>query len=141
MGRDDKHAASDVPEDDDIDDGESHAADEPTAVWDESALRAAGLGDIFKRREAEAATPASAPPATPAPKPSSSGDPSIVIEADVVAEQPAAPSALPSAAATPVPPPPVAEAAVRGGLSWFTTVVIAFVLGAVAYALIRLLRG
>src|ERR1700712_3198611 len=50
LGRDDKHGAEEL---DDGDDGESHAADEPTAVWDENALRAAGLGDLWKRKEVE----------------------------------------------------------------------------------------
>jgi hypothetical protein len=141
LGRDDKHAAPDDPEGDDFDDGESHAADEPTAVWDENALRAAGLGDIFKRREPEAPTPAATKSVAPADAPS------IVVENAVNEAAGHAPSTVGAlraagagnAAATPVPPAPIAASS--GGMSWAATVAIAVALGAAAYALIRFLKG
>lgn len=118
----DHNAPPDLDDDDDDLDGESHAADEPTAVWDESALRAAGLSDLLKRRDAEP----EAPPATRSVAPSAES--SIVIDEGVtpglpqiIAAEPAAPAAR--------------------GLGWFATLAIAVVLGGAVYLLIRALRG
>ena len=110
---------------DDDDDGESHAADEPTAVWDESALRAAGLSDLLHKRDSEPPPP----PAT-SPTPSSTTDPSIVID----------PSTLAPKVATPVPQ-STPQAANDGGLGWGATLGLAVALGAIVYALIRFVKG
>ena len=125
MGRDDDHASHEPFESDDDLDGESHAADEPTAVWDESALRAAGLGDIVSRRETEKAPP----PATRAPV--RRADASIVVdEAATSSAQPDAPRARLTS-----------QPAAAGGLGWAATIVIAVALGAVMYFVIRHFRG
>lgn len=112
-----------VPEDQDDDFGGMHAADEPTAVWDEKSLRAAGLTDLLGPRPSE-------PPPPPATAPGSAvpSDPSIVVERLDVPQQQEGPS-RPSA--------PVAEA----GFGWPATVAIAVALGAIVYALIRFIRG
>ena len=124
MGRDDEHASHEPFDSDDDPDGESHAADEPTAVWDESALRAAGLGDIISRREAEQP----APPATPVtPR---RADASIVIDEAVAGPPPAALRAKMAS-----------QAPAGRGLGWAATIIIAVILGAVMYALIRHFRG
>jgi len=117
----DHNAPPGLDDDDDELDGESHAADEPTAVWDENALRAAGLTDLLKRHDAEPA----APPATrsTAPGPESS----IVVDEDVAPELPQVILADPGEPAR--------------GLGWFATLAIAIVLGGAVYLLIRLLRG
>lgn len=123
MGRDDEHASHEPFESDDDLDGESHAADEPTAVWDESALRAAGLGDIVARRETEQPAPATRATAR-------RGDASIVVDEAVTGQ-----------------PPPVVRAKLTSqppagrGLGWAATIVIAVILGAVMYGLIRHFRG
>ncbi|MDB4988213.1 MAG: hypothetical protein JWN04_3391 [Myxococcaceae bacterium] len=122
MGRDD-NGAPDLGEDDD---GESHAADEPTAVWDENALRAAGLGDLWRKREAEPVAPATPPAVPPSAK-----DASIVIE-DSIAEQPVAVMAKIA---------PQAPQPQSSGLGWGATISVAVALGAIAYALIRYLKG
>ena len=99
-----------------------HAADEPTAVWDEQSLRAAGLTDLLSKRPSDPP----APPATPGSALPS--DPSIVVERLDLPAQPEGPS-RPSAPAP------------EGGFGWMATVAIAVVLGAVVYVLIRLARG
>jgi len=121
---DNKRAPHEV--DSDLDD-ESHAADEPTAVWDESALRAAGLSDLLQKRDSE-------PPAPAATAPMRSADASIVVDqASIVAPANKTP--------TPVPDRPAAPASADGGLGWGATFVIAVVLGALMYALIRYVKG
>jgi len=116
----DHNAPPGLDEDDDLD-GESHAADEPTAVWDESALRAAGLTDLLKRRDAEPA----GPPATRSAVPGTES--SIVIDEGVT---PGIPQVILAEPATPA-----------RGLGWFATLGIAVVLGGAVYLLIRMLRG
>ena len=141
MGRDDQHGAPDTDDPDDDAQAESHAADEPTAVWDESALRAAGLGDLWRKREPEQASK----PATPAAAGAAAATPSIVIE-ETLAGPAAAPLATAASATAAVnapavkgPATPVAPAPSKG-LGWGATIAIAIALGAVAYALIRFLR-
>jgi hypothetical protein len=124
LGRDDKHAS--LGPDDEDDDGESHAADEPTAVWDESALRAAGLEDLLKRREVEPA----ARPATPA---NAGRDASIVIDEAVTSP----PSGPPVAVRAKL----VSQPARSAGFGWPATIAIAIALGVAAYVAIRFLRG
>ncbi|MDB4974469.1 MAG: hypothetical protein JWN48_2810 [Myxococcaceae bacterium] len=130
LGRDDKHGAPDIDEDDD---GESHAADEPTAVWDENALRAAGLGDLWRKREPEAPAPAATPT-----QPRSHADPSIVIEDLGLQPAPAVPEVEPLPVMTKA---ALQPATARGGLGWGSTLGLALALGALAYALIRFFKG
>lgn len=52
----------------DDDDRQKHAADDPTAVWDEDSLKRAGFDEVVKRAQAQAAGSAATPdppPATP----------------------------------------------------------------------------
>lgn len=112
--------------------GESHAADEPTAVWDEKSLRAAGLSDILGKRPSEPPLP----PATPSA--GMTQDPSIVVDTTI------GPNARPQASAPNAPHKPVAQPVVHArpnGMGWPTTVGIAVGLGALVYILIRLLKG
>jgi hypothetical protein len=120
LNRDHNAPPPGLDDDDDLD-GESHAADEPTAVWDESALRAAGLSDLLKRREDEPA----AAPATRSVAPDAES--SIVIDEGVTPGIPQVILADPAPAAR--------------GLGWGATLAIAVVLGGAVYMLIRLLRG
>jgi hypothetical protein len=120
----DINAPPDLDDDDDLD-GESHAADEPTAVWDESALRAAGLTDLLQRRD----EPAS-PPATRADRASDTA-PSIVVE-----DVPGAGGPGPVIPADPAP-----SGALARGLGWGATLLVAIALGAAVYLLVRYLRG
>jgi hypothetical protein len=128
LSKDNKRAPHEL--DDEFDDGESHAADEPTAVWDESALRAAGLTDLLKKRGSEPPPP----PATPAREVQS--DPSIVIEQDL-----AAPAVAPDEPAEAAPAAAPAAVPASGGLGWGATVAIAVAVGAIVYLLIRLVKG
>jgi len=119
----DNNAPPDLDDDDDLD-GESHAADEPTAVWDESALRAAGLTDLLKRRDEP-----EAPPATRAVQASSTA-PSIVVD-DVETPPPG----------VVIPADPVPQSALARGLGWGATMIVAVLLGAAVYVAIRFIRG
>jgi hypothetical protein len=123
LGTDNKRAPHEL---DDEDDGESHAADEPTAVWDESALRAAGLTDLLKRRESE-------PPPPPSAAVRAAADPSIVIDQGLAS----APNAPAPNRVSPSAPDP----SDGGGLGWAATIGIAVAVGAVVYLLIRLIKG
>lgn len=113
------------------DDSESHAADEPTAVWDESALRAAGLTDLLNKRKSD-------PPPPPAIPSSAPERPSIEVSEDM-ARQLAGPVPAPE-------PPRVVEPAdpapaTLGALGWGSTLGIAAVLGALVYMVIKLIKG
>ncbi|HEX5656916.1 MAG TPA: hypothetical protein VFX59_06960 [Polyangiales bacterium] len=119
MNRNDKHD----PALDDEDDGESHAADEPTAVWDESALRAAGLTDLLNKRKSD-------PPPPPATQSAAPDRPSIEVSQEMAQPQPE-----PEAPIVMEPAPP------SGGLGWSATLALAIVLGGVVYALIRHFKG
>ena len=131
MTSDNKRAPHDV--DDDDYDGESHAADEPTAVWDESALRAAGLSDLLsKKRDSE-------PPPPPATAPSAATRTESSIVIDVGSMEPKEPLDTAPKLATPVPR--ASAPAAEGGLGWGATLSIAVALGAIVYALIRYLKG
>jgi len=134
LNRDNKHAPLD--EDDDDLDGESHAADEPTAVWDEQALRAAGLTDLLKRR------PSEPPPAPATPSEAPRDHPSIVVDQSVVDS----PSPLDPSVATRPDGPRAPASAVRsssasGGMGWGTTIALALALALVVYSLIRWVKG
>ena len=117
MTRDNKPVLED---DDDDFGGESHAADEPTAVWDEQSLRAAGLSELLARRPSEPPPP----PATPATAPS---DPSIVVDRQLSGEHARASGR--------------ASMAAESSFGWPATFSIAIVLGAIVYVLVRLAKG
>jgi hypothetical protein len=106
----------------DLDDtGEgSHAADEPTAVWDADALRKAGLAELLDAPD----SPVSGP-ATPAMG-FEVERPSIIVEDE---DQAGARQVR-----TPAPGRPGTK------LGWLSLVATALVLGGIAYAVIRLLR-
>ena len=111
---------------DDLDHGggeSSHAADEPTAVWDIEALRKAGLSEVIDAPE----TPVTGP-ATPAMG-MEVERPSIIVEQD-----PPAPTAVPPAARQ------LARKRAGADVGWVGLITIAAMLGAIAYGLIRLLR-
>lgn len=122
----------------DIDDPEStHAADEPTAVWDMEALRRAGLSEIAQLPEEPETGPA-----TPADG-MASRRASIIVEGDKGPEV----EGVAPAPETPLPPvaPPLARPApqhgsANQGLSWVTLIALAALFGAIAYAAIRFLR-
>ena len=130
MAKDEHRDASDD------DQGESHAADEPTAVWDMEALRKAGLSEIAQlpeEPETGPATPADGMAAKRA---------SIIVEDD----KRAAVEGAALAPDTPLPPvaPPLArpspQLADRDGMSWVSLMGLAALAGALAYAVIRFLR-
>ncbi len=125
MNRNDK---PDPHLDDEDDDGESHAADEPTAVWDESALRAAGLTDLLSKRKSD-------PPPAPATKSTMPDRPSIEVSQDVSLQaQLVPPVQEPQFVAEPAAPP-------SNSMGWGATLGLAVLLGAVVYAVIRFVKG
>jgi len=96
----------------------SLAADDPTAIWDEEALRKAGLGAVLENLEDSA-------PATPGEK-----GPAPSMITDVLDDTPAGGSR-----GVPVQKPqPPKE------MSWAATISLALALGAVVYLAIRFLR-
>ncbi|MCS6798117.1 MAG: hypothetical protein NZ898_06260 [Myxococcota bacterium] len=100
---------------------ESHAADEPTTVWEEAALEAAGIDPSQAggaRHEVAATT-----------RDVGGDDPSKVVVAAGPASARAAGPGSRSAEGRP------------GGLGWGTTVVLALSVGALVYALVRWLKG
>jgi hypothetical protein len=97
------------------DDDMSHAADEPTAVWDANTLREAGLGDLIKKPDSEPP-----PPATPAIRGQA---PSILVD-----EAAAGAKAQKGASDD------------DGELGWGATLGLAAGLGAAVYLLIRFLK-
>jgi hypothetical protein len=111
--------------------GEStHAADEPTAVWDVETLRKAGLSDLVEKPESEPPGPAT--PADEAVK-----RPSIIVEekpSDKAAED------KPSDKAAVIPQHAPRAAEPPKGLGWPSLVGLAVLLGASAYFLLRFLR-
>lgn len=124
MNRNDKRAPDEI---EDEDDSESHAADEPTAVWDESALRAAGLTDLFNKRKSDPPPPP-ATPATPADRPS------IEVSEEMARALAPAPEAAREAQ-------PVASVPAGGGMGWGATLALAVLLGGLVYGLIRFVKG
>lgn len=114
----------------------THAADEPTAVWDFEALRKAGLSEIAQLPDQPATGPA-----TPADG-IAQRRASIIVDAE---------NTPPVEGAPPVPntpQPPVAPSLARPaphlgdaqGMSWISLVALAMLFGALAYAAIRFLR-
>lgn len=96
----------------------SLAADDPTAIWDEEALRKAGLGQVLEH-EADSA------PATPGEK---GPTPSMIT--DVLEETPPG-----GTRGIQVP-----RRQAPQEMSWAATLALALALGAVVYAVIRFLR-
>lgn len=117
MAKDNHRGGSDPEES-----GESsHAADEPTAVWDMEALRKAGLSEVF-----DAETPATAP-ATPA----------VGMELErpsMIVEQQPAPGSPRDARRVAL------RKAANKDVGWAGLITLAAVLGAIAYVVMRLLR-
>jgi hypothetical protein len=104
----------------DDDDMASHAADEPTAVWDANTLREAGLGDLIKKPETD-----SDPPSAPATPGARNQGPSIMVdEAAAGAKAVRGPSMRDD----------------NGELGWGATLGLAAGLGAAVYLLIRFLK-
>lgn len=99
------------------DDGMSHAADEPTAVWDANSLREAGLGDLINRPESEP------PPAATRARRREQQGPSIVVDEAAAGASPQQVSSGPA-----------------GDLGWLSTVALAAGLGGAVYFLIRFLK-
>lgn len=105
-------------DDEDEDDDERSAADDPTAMWDEDALRQAGMADIAGRTDTrEAAGPAT-----------SYGVRGDARDKVVVGRTEAAPA------------PPARTPGQPGGLSWTLTIILAGVLGVAVYLIVRLLK-
>jgi hypothetical protein len=104
----------------DDDDMASHAADEPTAVWDANTLREAGLGDLIKKPETDSDPPSA--PATPAMK-GQQGPSILVDEAQAGAKAQRGSSREDN-----------------GELGWGATLGLAAGLGAAVYLLIRFLK-
>ena len=100
------------------DDDTSHAADEPTAVWDANTLREAGLGDLIKKPDSEPP-----PPATPAVR-GNQGPSIFVDEAQAGAKAQRGPNSRED----------------NGELGWGATLGLAAGLGAAVYLLIRFLK-
>jgi len=103
-----------VPEPDDDDDDFKSAADDPTAMWDDEALRAAGMSHPGKG-ESRAATPAT--------RPSVGGDSREKVIVGRRSSGPAGPAR-----------------AASGGLSWPLTLLLAIALGVAVYFLVSYLR-
>ncbi len=103
---------------DTVDDDMSHAADEPTAVWDANTLREAGLGDLIKKPTSEPP-----PPATPAAR--GNQGPSIVVDEAAAGAKAQVASHGHDA---------------DGELGWGATLGLAAGLGAAVYLLIRFLK-
>lgn len=116
------------PAPDEFDDsGIRNAADDPTAVWDEDSLRAAGLGDLGAL-EGRSPSPATEPE-------EQAGGGSIEVSAEM-SRGAGGPSPKGAPRLTPGPTP----AAKPGGLSWPLTIALAFALGLAVYLLVRLLK-
>lgn len=125
MAKDNPRGAGELDESDDSSET-SHAADEPTAVWDIEALRKAGLSEVLDAPD----TPATAP-ATPA----------VGIEVDrpsmIVDQEPTRPSALRPA---PAPRRAAIRRAAQSDVGWVGLITMAALLCAIAYVVMRLLR-
>jgi hypothetical protein len=110
----------------------THAADEPTAVWDFEALRKAGLSEIAQLPEQPETGPAT-------PADGMAARASIIVDGEKGADAGGAARA-PDAAAAPVRLRPASQAAANDGLSWVSLIALAALCGALAYAAIRFLR-
>jgi hypothetical protein len=123
LAKDNPRGAGDLDPDDSSE--TSHAADEPTAVWDVEALRKAGLSEVIDAPETATG------PATPA----------VGIEVErpsMIVEQEATRTGAPR------PAPAARHAAMRkaspSDVGWVGLIAMAALLGAIAYVVIRLLR-
>jgi hypothetical protein len=128
LAKDNPRGAGDLDRSDDSSET-SHAADEPTAVWDIDALRKAGLSEVIDAPE----TPASAP-ATPAVG-MEVERPSMIVE-----QEPTRPSAPRPAPAPAAPRRAAIRRAAQSDVGWVGLITMAALLGAIAYVVMRLLR-
>ncbi len=113
-----------MSKDDDDPDGPRWAADEPTAMWDESAMADSGYQDLAKDRTEKPRNETG-----PATGREVKGDVAakVAVSAELTGGHKAAPATPPSSPRS-------------GALSWVITVVLAVALGGAAYFLVRLLR-
>jgi hypothetical protein len=114
----------------------THAADEPTAVWDFEALRKAGLSEIAQLPDQPATGPA-----TPADGTAQRRDSMIVDGENTPPVEGASPS--PNSPLPPVAPSlarPAPQLSDAQGMSWIGLLTLAALCGALAYAAIRFLR-
>jgi hypothetical protein len=102
----------------DEDDDFRSAADDPTAMWDDAALKEAGLDELAGRTDARDA-------AGPATSYGVRGDRRNSVELGDREDARSSRGAAPKA---------------RGGLSWPVTVILALALGVAVYFLVRMLR-
>lgn len=112
-----------MSKDDDDPDGPRWAADEPTAMWNESMMADSGYQDLANDRAEKPRVETG-----PATGREVKGD--VAAKVAVSAELTGGHKAVP----------PAAPAAPRAALSWVITVVLAVALGGAAYFLVRLLR-
>lgn len=123
MAKDEHREAQDFDET-----GESsHAADEPTAVWDMEALRKAGLGELANLPEGPETAPAT-------PAEGMVQRPSMIVE-----DKPGAPVNQ-TGPNKPTPAAPLAQPGSQASGSWWGLIAMAALLAAAAYLAIRLLR-
>ncbi len=101
----------------------SIAADEPTAVWDASTLREAGLADLIKKADSLP------PPAATAPDKSLASGPSMLVD-----------GAAAGAPVQHVAGNKTVENGSAGEFGWASTLALAAGLGAAVYLVIRFLR-
>lgn len=126
MAKDNQRGATDI---DDASDA-THAADEPTAVWDMETLRKAGLSELVDNRHE------SDPPTGPAtPADGVATRPSIIIEND------GKPAIEPAPVVGKTAPPTTKHAGQVNSFGWLGLVAIAAVLAIGAFFLIRLFRN
>jgi hypothetical protein len=123
----------------------THAADEPTAVWDFEALRKAGLSEVAQLPEAKETGPA-----TPADGMAQKRA-SMIVEDEKLDDAPAPPAEArgsareqnQEASVAPVAPQlarPAPQAPGDEGMGWLSLMALAALFGAIAYAAIRFLR-
>jgi hypothetical protein len=125
LAKDNPRGAGDLDRSDDSSET-SHAADEPTAVWDIETLRKAGLSDVIDAPD----TPATGP-ATPAVG-MEVERPSMIIEQEPTRPSAPRPAASPRRAAM--------RRAAQSDVGWVGLITMAALLGAIAYVVMRLLR-
>jgi hypothetical protein len=125
LAKDNPRGAGDLDRSDDSSET-SHAADEPTAVWDIETLRKAGLSDVIDAPD----TPATGP-ATPAVG-MEVERPSMIVEQEPTRPSATRPAVSPRRAAM--------RRAAQSDVGWVGLITMAALLGAIAYVVMRLLR-
>lgn len=104
----------------------SHAADDPTAMWDEGALREAGMEEVANRAKSMP------PPAATGPAVGGDSRRSVVVGTGGDAAGPESADRTPRPRRRPSQP--------DAGLSWPITIALAIALGVAVYFLVRLIR-